>query len=828
MESIKIEGLSFSYPERKKKTLDNINLEIKKGGLVCLCGKSGCGKTTLLRLLKPELAPFGISSGNIFIGEKNLCDFSKREKASKIGFVMQNPDNQLVCDKVWQELSFGLESLGVSQDEIRGTVAEIASFFGIDSWFHKKVSELSGGQKQLLNLASVMAMHPSVLILDEPSSQLDPISSEEFFKVLEKINRETGTTIILSEHRLEYVIPISNRVLVMDEGEIIADTNPEMIAKALKKINHPMFEALPAPMRVYEVLDNGSSAPLSVRDGRLWFENFSNHNKPKYKAIPDLPVVNHIGETAIEFKEVYFRYDKNLPYVVKGLNLKIKKGEFIAILGGNGSGKTTTLNLTANILKPHRGKIYINSVPLSEISGLYESILLYLVQNPISMFVKKTVYLDLSEMLADKNITGKDAEEKIKNVSQLCRIEHLLQNHPYDLSGGELQRAALAKLLLKHPQIILLDEPTKGMDAEFKKEFARILFELKNRGITIIMVSHDIEFCAQYADRCALFFDGGIASIQCPREFFSEKKFYTTSVRNMSRGIFSNAIVAEDILSAFEKSEKSDIKTEESHETDLSKNTYDDIASSQSEITSDSSQSSAFKKLSKQTLISLALIFLTIPLTIFVGTSFFHDRKYYFISLIIIFQTILPFLMLFEKRKPQAREIVLVSILCAIAVGGRCAFFMLPEFKPTVAIIIITAVCFGGETGFLVGTITGFVSNFFFGQGPWTPWQMFALGIIGFLAGMFFKTGFSKTQKFILSIFGFLSAFFIYGGIMNISSVVMVQNRINIKMILASCLRGLPFDLIHSASTFVFLWLLSKPMAEKIEKIKLKYGLLRD
>ena len=296
----------------------------------------------------------------------------------------------------------------------------------------------------------------------------------------------------------------------------------------------------------------------------------------------------------------------------------------------------------------------------------------------------------------------------------------------------------------------------------------------------------------------------------------------------MSRGVFSNAIIAEDILSAFEKSEKSDIKTEESQETDLFQNTYDNIVSSQSEITSDSSQSILRRNPSKQTFLSLALILLTIPLTIFVGTHILHDRKYYFISLIIVFQTILPFLMLFEKRKPQAREIVLVSILCAIAVGGRCAFFMLPEFKPTVAIIIISAVCFGGETGFLVGTVTGFVSNFFFGQGPWTPWQMFALGIIGFLAGILFKSNFSKRQKITLSIFGFLSALFIYGGIMNISSVVMMQNRINIKMILASCLRGLPFDLIHSASTFVFLWLLSKPMTEKIERIKLKYGLLID
>ncbi len=826
MESIKIENLSFMYPDREVKALNNINLEIKKGEFVCLCGKSGCGKTTLLRLLKPAVAPFGKYSGNIFIGKKSLYECSERENASQIGFVMQNPDNQLVCDKVWHELSFGLESLGVPPDEIRGQVAEMASFFGIDSWFHKKVSDLSGGQKQILNLAAIMTMHPDVLILDEPTSQLDPISSEEFFKMLEKINRETGTTIILSEHRLEYVFSICHRVIVMDEGKIISDAKPTMTAKALKQINHPILEAMPVPIRIYAALEDGDNPPLTVRDGRLWLEKFSQDNKPKYKTIPDLSASVNTDKTAIEIKDVYFRYEKNLPDVVKGLNLKIKKGELFSILGGNGAGKTTALNLISNMLKPYRGEVLINDTPVSKLCDLYEKTLAYLVQNPISMFVKKTVYFDLEEMLAGKNLSKDDIQKKIEAVSKLCRIEHLLQNHPYDLSGGEQQRAALAKLLLKNPQIILLDEPTKGMDAEFKKEFAQILLNLKDNGVTIVMVSHDIEFCAEYSDRCALFFDGRVVSVQAPRQFFSEKTFYTTSARNMSRGVFTNAVLADDVISAFKDNTKSKNLPDENL-----KDTYDVISAGQSGCqlkTAILPVNATKKSLPKSTLFSAILIFLAIPFTIFIGTRLFHDRKYYFISLMIILQTFLSFFMIYEKRKPPARELVTMSVLCAIAVAGRCAFFMLPEFKPTVAIIIISAVCFGGEIGLLVGTITGFVSNFFFGQGPWTPWQMFALGVIGFLAGVLFKSGFLKKQKFILSIFGFISSFFIYGGIMNTASVIMMQNKINLKMVFASCVAGLPFDLIHSLSTFVFLWFISKPMTEKIERIRIKYGLLKN
>ena len=821
MESFKIENLSFKYPGAKKHALQNISLSISQGEFICICGKSGCGKTTLLKLLKPCLSPFGEIGGSIFFNQKLLFSYSAKEQAAQIGFVMQNPENQLVCDKVWHELAFGLESLGIPNAQIKSRVAEMAAFFGIDGWFHKNVAELSGGQKQILSLASVMLMQPSVLILDEPSSQLDPIGAQEFFKTLEKINRELGTTVILSEHRLGDVLNASHRVVVMDSGKIIADQSPKTIGKILKDLSHPMQLAMPAPLRVYTSLENGDENPITVGEGRLWLEDFSKSNKFNPELIPCPKAFNKEAQVVIEIKDAYFRYDKNLPDVIKGLNMQIKKGELFAIMGGNGAGKTTALSLISAINKPQRGEVFINSKSVSKIPDLYENILAVLWQNPQLLFVKNTLYLDLAEILLENKLSKEETEKKIKAVSELCKIEHLLSNHPYDLSGGEQQRAALAKVLLKEPKILLLDEPTKGMDAGFKKEFAQIINSLKKGGVTVVMVSHDIEFCAEFANRCALFFDGGLCSVGTPREFFAGNNFYTTSANRMARSILPNAVLAEDIILAFGKETDKNQDFQNYNRQDNA-----NLELTQALQSKTYSQVQKEKRNTKKTFFSLLLILLTIPLTIYIGTNFFGGRKYLFISLAIIFQTFLPFLLMFESRKPQAREIVLISVLCAMAVASRCAFFMLPQFKPFIAIIIVSAACLGAEAGFLIGAQAGFASNFFFGQGPWTPWQMFALGIIGFLGGLLFKSGTIKKTKPALCIFGFLASFLIYGGIMNPASVIMMQNKLSLKMIVAAYGAGLPFDFIQSLATALFMWFISKPIVERIERIKIKYGLI--
>ncbi len=813
MESFKVENLSFAYPDRTDKTIDNINFTVNGGEFLLLCGKSGCGKTTLLRLLKSSLAPFGEISGNIFFNGKELSTYDTREQAAGIGFVMQNPDNQIVTDKVWHELAFGLESLGYKTNEIRTRVSEMASFFGIQTWFYKKVTELSGGQKQLLNLASAMVIGPSVLILDEPTSQLDPIAAGEFLKTLEKINRELGVTVIITEHRLEDAFPLADRVIVMDNGKIIADETPEKVGKKLKNINHDMYKALPTPMRVYGEVKNSLTCPLTVRDGRAWLEEYSKENVLNPDVIPKDDFQER-GDTIIEIKDAWFRYEKDLPDVLKGLNMSVKEGELFAIVGGNGTGKTTALSLISGINTPYRGDVFIKGQSISKIKNLYNGLIGVLPQNPQSVFVKKTVFLDLMEILSEKKLTKEEKEQRIQSIATLCRIEHLLDAHPYDLSGGEQQRAAIAKILLLEPEILLLDEPTKGIDAHFKQEFADILADLKSNGVTILMVSHDVEFCAEYADRCALVFDGMFTSIDTPREFFKGKNFYTTSANRMARTRLPDAILAEDIILAC----GANVRKEErkTRNIEFRKNERDLKPSKEKT-----------KKLPRErTLLAPFLILLLIPLTIYFGVSFLGDRKYYFISFLIILETMIPFCMAFESRKPKARELIVISVLCAIGVAGRAAFFMLPQFKPVVALVIITGVCFGGETGFLVGAVSGFVSNFFFGQGPWTPWQMFAFGIIGFLAGILFRKGFLRKTRTSLCVFGFLATFIIYGGIMNPSTIVQTQANLNFKMIIASYISGAPLDLIHAFATAFFLWFISEPMIDKLERIKVKYGLV--
>ncbi len=889
MESFKVENLSFTYPNKCDKALRDINFVVNQGEFILLCGSSGCGKTTLLRLLKSSLAPHGQISGNIYFNGKPLAEYDTKEQASNIGFVMQTCDNQIVTDKVWHELAFGLESLGVKPTEIRTRVSEMASFFGIQTWFYKKVTELSGGQKQLLNLASVMAMQPSVLILDEPTSQLDPIAAGEFLKTLEKINRELGTTVILTEHRLEDAFPLADRVIVMDEGEIIADETPNEVGKILKSKNHDMYKALPTPMRVHNDVVNALPCPMTVREGRTWLLEYSKENVLNPDVIPGDDLKEN-SDTVIEIKDAYFRYEKELPDVVKGFNLSVHKGELVCLVGGNGTGKTTALSLISGLNTPYRGNVLIKGQSISKIKNLYDGLLGVLPQNPQSVFVKKTVYLDLMEILSGKKLSKDEKEQKVQNISVLCRIQNLLESHPYDLSGGEQQRAALAKILLMEPQILLLDEPTKGMDAHFKEEFADILLDLKANGVTILMVSHDIEFCAEFADRCALVFDGKLASVDTPREFFKGKNFYTTSANRMARTILPDAVLAEDIILACGGSVKKREKPSKNIEwCEIEKKNKPQKEKSKKPTPARIFIGSIFallfvlmylpfktdinilninvksfaglgiyqiamimalfvacfcflpqkeigieviqvpksdRKLTKRTLVATFLILLLIPLTIYIGVFFLGDRKYYFVSLLIILETMIPFCMVFESRKPKARELIVISVLCAIAVAGRGAFFMLPQFKPVVALVIIAGICFGGETGFLVGAVTGFVSNFLFGQGPWAPWQMFAFGIIGFVAGILFKKGFLRKTKASLCIFGFIATLAIYGGIMNPASVIMWQSKINWDMIKSAYIIGMPFDLIHALGTAFFLWFISEPMIDKLERIKVKYGLV--
>ena len=879
MESYSFENVDFTYPEGEKKALRNISFTVRQGEFVILCGPSGCGKSTLLRHLKSCLTPHGLSSGEIRYQGKLLSDMSQREQAQQIGYVLQSPENQVVTDKVWHELAFGLESLGYDTPTIRRRVAEIAAFFGIENWFYKNVTELSGGQKQLLSLASVMAMQPGVLVLDEPTAQLDPIAAADFLALLGKINRELGTTIILTEHRLEEAFPFATRAIVMDQGAIICDDKPENVGLQLKDKGSGMFLAMPTAMRVWAAVETKLSCPMTVRDGSSFLSRRVEEESLLPLAEKD-PTV-YPDDITLECEDLWFRYEKDALDVIKGFSLKLHKGEFYAILGGNGAGKSTTLKVISGLQSAYRGNVRLQGK------------LGHLPQNPQTLFVKRTVREDLYEVFQGEKITKEQQDAEVARIVELCGLREFLDRHPYDISGGEQQRTALAKVLLTAPDILLLDEPTKGFDAEFKVTFALILRRLVAQGVTILMVSHDVPFCAEYAHKCGLFFDGSIVAEGTPREFFSGSSFYTTPANRMARHLMPKAVTVTDIIGCCGGEIPVEPEIPETAPLPAVKETavtfkptplplwrkllagislavsllvffyatsITDLSAliNQSGISSSGEQQLMLyfvligalgvfiasigrrsapsvmlqipakqRKLSKRTLVATVLILLCIPLTIFAGVMYLGNQHYNVTALLVLIECMVPFFLVFESRKPKARELVTIAVLCAIGVAGRSAFFMLPQFKPVMALVIISGVAFGGETGFLVGAVTMMVSNVLFSQGPWMPWQMFSMGIIGFLAGVCFRKGLLRRSRGSLATFGAFAAVILYGGIMNPASAIMYSSAsLNWEVILAYYVSGLPMDLIHAAATVIFLLIAAEPMLEKLDRIKVKYGLV--
>ena len=553
-EVFRLEHFSFTYPQQRRRALDDVSLTVRPGQFWVLCGPSGCGKSTLLRQCKSVLTPHGAAEGGIFFEGVPLQDVPNRRQSSEIGFVLQSPEHQVVTDKVWHELAFGMESLGFDTPSIRRRVAEMASFFGIQDWFYKDVDQLSGGQKQLLSLASVMVLQPKVLILDEPTSQLDPIAASDFLNTVKKINRELGTTVLITEHRLEDIFHAADRCVVMENGRILADDAPKKVGQLLYTQKSDMFTAMPAPVRIfYGAGEQGAASPLTVREGRSWLTEKAAGKKLRDTLPPQPEFPEEIRDPALEVKEIWFRYEKDSPDILKGVSFRVPKGTLFSIVGGNGTGKSTTLKAVCGICRPYRGKVRVDGQDTAKCKDLFHGKLAMLPQDPQCLFVKKTVREDLEEMLP---ASCPDKDRRIADMARLCDITALLEHHPYDLSGGEQQRSALAKVLLTEPKLLLLDEPTKGLDSFFKRQLAGLLRRLMTEeGVTIVMVSHDVEFCAEYADSVSMFFDGQLLTTNTPRRFFAQNSFYTTAANRMSRHLFPQAVTAEDVVTLMKENQ---------------------------------------------------------------------------------------------------------------------------------------------------------------------------------------------------------------------------------------------------------------------------------
>lgn len=548
MEMIKIDNFTFTYPNSDAPALCEMSIAIEQSDFVVVCGQSGCGKTTLLRNLKREIAPHGTRSGNILYKGTDLEALEPKVSASDIGFVMQNPENQIVTDTVWHELAFGLENLGLPSHVIRRRVAETAHFFGINTWYEKSVFSLSGGQKQILNLAAVMTMQPKLIILDEPTAQLDPIAAKDFLTVLTRVNQELGTTVIMSGHRLEDVIPVADNVLYMEHGKTaFYGSTGEFIVRIAADKKHVFAKALPSAVQIASALGEKEHYPVTVREGRAWLKAYPSDKISTVKTAsairakqPEKPI--------LQAKGIWARYRADDPFVLNGMSCDIYSGRITAIVGGNGSGKTTILSVLAGILKPVRGSVKLSGKNLAQYKGdtLYKNNIALLTQNPKTMFVCDTLYDDLKESadLEDKE----NSVERIAQTSNMLGLTKLLRSHPYDLSGGEQQKAAIGKLLLLKPRILLLDEPTKGIDVYAKEELAKILQRRSQAGDAVVIVTHDVEFAAKYADECMMVFNGEVICRDSAKDFFVGNNFYTTSAHRISRGVTSDAVTPEEVI----------------------------------------------------------------------------------------------------------------------------------------------------------------------------------------------------------------------------------------------------------------------------------------
>lgn len=540
-----VNDLTFRYPGAKSDAIRRVSFSVKQGEFVLLVGASGSGKSTLLRLLKPELAPTGEQNGIILHCGK------ESPAPSEVGFVGQDPDSQIVTDRVWHELAFGLENLGLPTDVIRRRVAETASYFGISEWYRRETDTLSGGQKQLLNLAAVTAMQPRLLILDEPTGQLDPIAAADLIATLQRLNRELGLTVIVAEHRLEDLFPIADRVLILENGELRQNGTPREIGHTLldQAEDNPVRLSMPASVRLFQSLNRDASAacPLTVREGQDFLKEWCGTRRGR---LPIAPKPQDKRPVAAEWHSVSFRYERDLSDVLRNNSFRIFGGESVCILGGNGCGKTTLLHLLAGLEKPTRGEIRIFGKRTDRYrdNALYRRTLALLPQLPQTVFACETVEQDLREIPQSLGQSTEESDNRVAAIAQRLGIAHLLDRSPFDLSGGETQLCALAKVLLTEPRLLLLDEPTKGVDAAAKQRLAQILDDLKRDGITVLTVTHDLDFAAHIADRCVLLFDGELLAPDVPSEFFGGNAFYTTAANRIARAICPNAVTCEQVI----------------------------------------------------------------------------------------------------------------------------------------------------------------------------------------------------------------------------------------------------------------------------------------
>jgi energy-coupling factor transporter ATP-binding protein EcfA2 len=543
MAFLELQKVTFTYPQEALPALSDISLSIEAGQFIVLCGPSGSGKSTLLKLLKREVSPGGKISGAILLDHVPLHEWPAREIAAQIGLVMQNPDNQLVVDTVEHELAFGMENFGLERDAMRRRMAEMAGFFGLEPLLKCKTDELSGGQKQSVNLAAVLMLQPRVLLLDEPLAQLDPLAARELLGMIKRLNEEWGITVIMSEHRIDDLLPLADRVVRLGQGRVTFNgSSREYVLAAWDHPDGDWAGTLPSITRwALEQVPPSShptpeEPPLSVKETRQWLER---SDKGKAALRPISRLKHHVPQESASISKplltaqgLFYAYDKSSPVVLKGLEWQIKRGDRVVLFGGNGSGKSTLLQLLAGLRLPQRGSIQWEGVPYTRLKSKDRlSAIGYLAQNPLLHYAYDSLREDLEQAARRAGVTdhGLEAEQ----MAEQFGLGKLLSRHPHDMSGGEQQLGALAITLLNKPQLLLLDEPTKGLDPLAKHKLGEHLHRIHAQGTTLLIATHDVEFAAAYATRCSLLFHGEIVADSKPEPFFQGNLFYATPLHRL-------------------------------------------------------------------------------------------------------------------------------------------------------------------------------------------------------------------------------------------------------------------------------------------------------
>ena len=548
---IKIEGLTFYYGDSEKPALKDVNLQIGDGEFVLVTGPSGCGKSSLCRCFNGLIPHFygGRIAGSVRVRGMDVLKHTTRELAATVGMVFQDPENQLVSTDVEREIAFGLENLGIPRDVMAKRVEESLDTLGISALRRRQVHELSGGEKQKVVIASVLALHPDILVLDEPTSELDPKGAEEVLSIVQRLNDELGITVVLVEHRLDRVVHLVDRLIVLDGGMVVADGNPRAVLA-----NGDMTGAgvgVPPIVRMVQGLRSRGvdidDVPLTVKEGRAMLKGVLKGVGETKEPRAEKPK----GKPLVEIERLWYAYPQGIT-AIRDVSLRVCEGELVAVMGRNASGKTTLVKHVNGLLKPAKGRVRVCGIDtkVATVSELSRKVG-FIFQNPNDHIFANTVEDEVSFILRNMELDDEDIKGRVDEVLQMFRLTEYRGHYPRSLSGGERQRIALASVLVAKPQVLILDEPTRGMEYRLKSELMNFLNGYRERGNAVVLVTHDVETVAEYADRVVLLSEGRVIVDGDKREVLSRALFFSPQINRLVQA-FEEYGVPGDILTVEE------------------------------------------------------------------------------------------------------------------------------------------------------------------------------------------------------------------------------------------------------------------------------------